>query len=188
MSIRNSDKSPLRGAAPSYPAHLASRERLRDGALIAVRPIRPVDEPMLHDLAAHMTPEDLRLRFFVPLHALPHALAARLTQIDYDREMALVASDGAGAALGVARYSADPDRLVAEFAVAVRSDWHGRGVGHLLMNRLIDTARQQGIGELVGQVLHENRTMLAMCRKFGFALAADPADPGLVRVSKRLRG
>jgi acetyltransferase len=172
-------------AIAPYPRELESTAELRDGTRVAVRPILPEDEPLLRDLAAHMTPEDLRLRFFVPVHGLSHELAARLTQIDYDREMALVALHD-GTTLGIARYFADPDRLAAEFAVAVRSDWHGRGVGYLLINRLIEIARAAGIGELVGEVLHENRTMLAMCRELGFHLAADSADPSLVRATRRL--
>ncbi len=172
-------------AIAPYPTALASTEELRDGGKIELRPIRPEDERLLHDLAAHMTPEDLRLRFFTPVNGISHALAARLTQIDYDREMALVAlSDQT--VLGIARYFADPDRLSAEYAVAVRSDWHGRGVGYVLMNRLIRIARQYGIGELVGEVLRDNRPMLAMCRELGFALSPDPAEPGAVVVKKAL--
>lgn len=170
----------------SYPRELESEAQLRDGTLIAVRPIRPDDEPLLHDLAAHMTQEDLRLRFFAPVHGLSHALAVRLTHLDYDREMALVASEGA-AALGVARYFATPDRHSAEYAVAVRSDWKGRGVGYLLMERLIEVARHHGIGELTGEVLHENEPMLEMCRELGFAMEFDPEDASLVRVRKPLR-
>ena len=79
-------------AIAPYPRELAGTARLRDGTEIDLRPIRPEDEPLLHDLVAHMTPEDLRLRFLAPIRALSHQLAARLTQIDYDREMALVAA------------------------------------------------------------------------------------------------
>jgi acetyltransferase len=170
---------------PPYPTELATTEELRDGTRIALRPIQPEDEGLLHDLAAHMTPEDLGLRFFVPVHGISHALAVRLTQIDYDREMALVALLDE-TVLGIARYFADPDRLSAEYAVAVRSDWHGRGVGYALMIRLIAIARQYGIGELVGEVLRENRPMLAMCRELGFTVSADPSEPNAVRVRKAL--
>ena len=172
-------------AIAPYPRELASSARLRDGTAVALRPIRPEDEPLLHDLAAHMTREDLRLRFFAPVHGISHGLAARLTQIDYDREMAIVAMQDA-TALGIARYFADPDRLAAEYAVAVRSDWKGRGVGYLLMRRLIEVAREAGIGELVGSVLRDNGPMLAMCRELGFSLATDPADAAVVRVRKLL--
>ncbi|HEX2150581.1 MAG TPA: GNAT family N-acetyltransferase, partial [Stellaceae bacterium] len=91
-----------------------------------------------------------------------------------------------GTVLGIARYFADPDRLRAEYAVAVRSDWKGRGIGYVLMQRLIEIARQYGIGELVGDVLRENEPMLAMCRELGFAIRADPNDAALVRVRKKL--
>jgi acetyltransferase len=140
---------------------------------------------LLHDLAAHMTPEDMRLRFLSPLRGLTHALAARLTQIDYDREMALVARHE-GMVLGIARYFADPDRQSAEYAVAVRSDSKRRGIGYLLMTRLIEIARQRGIGELVGEVLRENGPMLEMCRALGFAIVPEPHDAAIVAVHKRL--
>ena len=143
------------------------------GRSLRLRPLRPEDEPLLHDLAAHMSPEDLRLRFFTPVRGLTHAVAARLSQLDYDREMALLAEHD-GMALGVAHFFADPDKLRAEYAIAVRSDWKGRGVGYLLMTRLIEIARQCGIGELVGEVLRENGPMLQMCRELGFADCPGP--------------
>jgi acetyltransferase len=133
----------------------------------------------------HMSREDVRLRFFTPMRELKHALAARLSHLDYSREMALVAQHD-GMTLGVARYSADPDRRSAEFAVAVRSDWHGRGVGQLLMARLIEVAQQSGISELIGLVLHENKPMLKMCRKLGFSIAPEPNDATVLRVRKSL--
>ena len=99
--------------------------------------------------------------------------------------MALVAQHD-GMTLGVPRYSADPDRRSAEFAVAVRSDWHRRGVGQLLMARLIEAAQQSGISELVGLVLRENKPMLNMCRKLGFSIAPEPNDAAVLRVRKSL--
>jgi acetyltransferase len=158
---------------------------LRDGTAIELRPIRPEDEPLLHDLVAHMSAEDLRLRFFAQIRSLSHRLAARLTQIDYDREMALVALHG-GTALGIARFFADPDRERAEYAVSVRTDWHGRGIGYLLMTRLIEVAQQWGIGELVGDVLPDNNPMLAMCRELGFGISRSLADASIMQVKKRL--
>ena len=168
-----------------YPTDLENVERLRDGTVLRTRPLRPEDEPILHDLAAHMSEEDLRLRFFTPMRGLSHALAARLSQLDYDREMALLAEFD-GTTLGVARFSADPDKLRAEYAISVRSDWKGRGVGYLLMTRLVDVARQRGIGELVGEVLRENAQMLQMCRELGFAVAPDPNDAAVMLVRKQL--
>lgn len=159
----------------------------RNGTRIALRPVRPEDEPLLQDLFAHMSPEDQRLRFFAPMRELSHALAARLSQIDDDREMALIAQHDS-VPLGVARYTADPDRLRAEYPVAVRSDWKGRGVGYVLMTQLIDVARAAGIGELFGDVLHENKPMLDMCRTLGFAVIANPSDASLTSVRKQLHG
>ncbi len=168
-----------------YPRHLETTARLRDGTSVQLRPARPEDEPLLQDLAGHMSAEDLRLRFFTPVRGLTHAVAARLTQIDYDREMALLAGHD-GMALGIAHFFADPDRLQAEYAIAVRSDWQGRGVGYLLLTRLFDIARQCGIGELVGEVLRENGPMLEMCRTLGFTVGPDPDDPAILRVKKPL--
>src|SRR5271165_551737 len=174
-----------RPAIAPYPQHLESVERLRDGTALRLRPLRPEDEPLLHDLAAHMSHEDLRLRFFTPVQGLTHAVAARLSQLDYDRELALLAEHG-GMPLGVAHFFADPDKLRAEYAIAVRSDWKGRGVGYLLMKRLIDIAGQRGIGELVGEVLRENAPMLQMCRELDFTVVPEPTDPVVMQVRKRL--
>jgi acetyltransferase len=179
------DSGASRLAIAPYPQDLETTEQLRDGTSLRVRPLRPEDEPLLHDLVAHMNPEDLRLRFFTPVRELTHAVAARLSQLDYDREMALLA-EREGKALGVAHFFADPDRLRAEYAIAVRSDWKGRGLGFLLMNRLIAIARRWGIGELFGEVLRENEPMLQMCRERGFVVALDPDDPSVVLTSKRL--
>jgi acetyltransferase len=141
-----------------------------------------------------MSPEDIRLRFFAPIRELSHSFAARLSQIDYDREMALLAEHD-GLTLGIARYFADPDRLRAEYAIAVRSDWKGRGVGYVLMTRLvgyvlmtrlIDAARHLGLGELIGDGLHENRPMLEMCRELGFKVTAHQNDAALLTVQKSL--
>jgi acetyltransferase len=125
------------------------------------------------------------------MKALPQAMAARLSQIDYDREMALVADapgSGTDGIVGVARFSSEPDRRRAEYAIAVRSDWKGRGLGYALLGRIIEAARARGIGELYGDVLQENQAMLKMNREHGFAIAAHPDDPALVRVTRRLAG
>src|SRR6266700_2593535 len=175
----------VRLAIAPYPRLLETDERTRDGTLVHLRPVRPEDEPLLHDLAGHMSPEDLRLRFFTPIRGLTHAVAARLTQIDYDREMALLAQHN-GTMLGIAHFFADPDRQRAEYAIAVRTDWKGRDLGHLLMTRLIAIGRQCGIGELIGEVLRENGPMLEMCAALGFAIAPDPDDTALLRVHKAL--
>ncbi len=132
---------------------------------------------------AHVTDEDRRLRFLAPVKALTFGLLARLTQIDYAREMAFVAIDPqSGAMLGAARYSADPDLARAEYAVLVRSDIKGRGLGWTLMSHLIAHARARGIGVMHGAVLTENTTMLRMCADLGFEIRAVPGDPTMREV------
>jgi acetyltransferase len=153
--------------------------------------VRPEDEPALQDAFAKLTPEEVRLRFFAPIKALSHVQAARLTQIDYDREMALVLAEpgvsGKSEGVGVARIAADPDNERAEFAIIVRHDMTGKGLGNLLMRRIIDYAKQREIGEMYGDVLRENTTMLRMCQGLGFTQTNLPDEPGLVRVVLRLR-
>jgi acetyltransferase len=172
-------------AIAPYPKELETAGSLRDGTVLGLRPLRPEDEPLLHDLAAHMSHEDLRLRFFTPVQGLTHTVAARLSQLDYDRELALLAERD-GTALGVVHFFADPDNLRAEYAIAVRSDWKGCGVGFLLMTHLIGIARQRGVGELVGEVMRENEPMLQMCRELGFSIGPQPADPAIMAVRKIL--
>jgi acetyltransferase len=179
------DGRAARLAIAPYPQELEAVERLRDGTALWMRPLRPEDEPMLIDLAVHMSREDLRLRFFTTVPGLTHTVAARLSQLDYDRELGLLAECD-GVALGVAHFFADPDKLRAEYAVAVRSDWHGRGVGFALMTRLLSIAQRRGIGEIAGEVLRENESMLQMCRELGFGITPNPNDPSIMLVSKRL--
>jgi acetyltransferase len=171
---------------PLEPILLDAADMLPDGSVIRLRSIGPEDDKLLRDFAAHMNPEDMRLRFFAAMRGLSPQLAAQLSHIDRDREAALLAFESSGELVGVSRFAADRDRRTGEFAIAVRSDRKGHGLGHLLMTRLIRLAAKRGIGDLVGQVLPENATMLQLCREFGFAINIDPADPKLVRVKKAL--
>ncbi|HUC16904.1 MAG TPA: bifunctional acetate--CoA ligase family protein/GNAT family N-acetyltransferase [Acetobacteraceae bacterium] len=171
-------------AIPPYPAELETSLPLDDGGEVRVRPIRPEDEPLLQEMFRHMSAEDVRLRFFTAMREMPHALAARLTQIDYDREMAVIALDEAGAMEGVARFAADPDNARAEFAVVVRSDRKRHHIGHLLMTYLLEIAHRRGIGEIFGDVVAENAPMIAFCRALGFSIGPHPADRQLLRVSR----
>ena len=156
-----------------YPSEFEETIVLADGSAVFVRPIRPEDQPKLVAMVMESTPRDIYLRFFSPMKQFPHLMAARLSQIDYSREMAFVAivppgSADAGDILGVARMIADPNNERAEFAVMVRSDWHGRALGFKLMQTLIACADRRGIGTLYGDVLRENATMLQMARELGF--------------------
>ncbi|MCB2145387.1 MAG: bifunctional acetate--CoA ligase family protein/GNAT family N-acetyltransferase [Deltaproteobacteria bacterium] len=173
-----------------YPTELEQTIGLPDGQTLLLRPIRPEDEPAFQRFFTSLSPEDVRLRFLHPMKLLPRTMAARLTQIDYDREMALVltSSDGRqGADLhGVVRISADPDNEKAEFAIMLRSGKTGLGLGPMLMRRIIDYARGRGISQLFGEVLNENRSMLALCKALGFKRRNDPDDPGSAVVSLQL--
>ena len=127
---------------------------------------------------AAVTQQDLRLRFFAPVKEFSHAFIARFTQIDYARAMAFIAIDEAtGEMLGVVRIHADPNFETAEYAILIRSDLKGHGLGWLLMELIIEYARAEGLSSVRGQVLRENVTMLDMCRKLGFHIASDPQDP-----------
>ncbi len=173
-----------------YPKALEENIPLGDGRTLLLRPILPEDEPALRAGFAKLTPEEIRLRFFVPLKTLSHVMAARFTQLDYDREMALILTEpgipGKTESFGVVRISADPDSERAEYAVIVRDDMTGMGLGVVLMRRIIDYARHRSIGEIYGDVLRENTTMLKMCDILGFTQANVPDDLGIVRVSLKL--
>lgn len=179
-----------RFAIRPYPAELEEEVALPDGTRVRVRPIRPEDEPALCAMIEQSSAEDVRLRFFGALRALEHKFAARLTQIDYDREMALVATETAapgGPILGTVRIVADPDNLAAEFGVMVRSDQKGRGIGYALMQKIIGHARARGTGEIFGDVLDSNSAMLKIARELGFSRAASRDDPSVVRVTLSLQ-
>ena len=173
----------LRLAIRPYPVDLVSEAILPDRTRVRLRPIQPQDEHALATMVMRSTVEDIRLRFFQPLKEFPHALAARFSQIDYDREMVLMATavEDDTEILGVARLAADPDNERAECAIMVRSDQKGRGIGYQLMRALLGYARQTGIKTVFGEVLRENSTMLAMVKELGFGIA-DDEDPGVVTV------
>jgi acetyltransferase len=176
-----------RFAIRPYPSEWERHLRLRDGAAIFVRPVRPEDEPLYPPFFAAVTQDDLRLRFFAPVKDFSHAFIARFTQIDYARAMAFIALDEAtGAMLGVVRLHATADYDSGEYAILVRSDMKGHGLGWLLMQLIIDYARSEGIGTIKGQVLHENAMMLDMCRELGFTVASDPQEPSSAMVTLRL--
>ena len=157
---------------------------------VTVRPIRPEDEGQHRRFLEQLAPEDVRMRVFYTRRELPHSELARLTQIDYDREMAFIAevpgADGPQT-LGVARAVSDPDNTEAEFAVIVRSDLKARGLGTLLMATLEDYLRQRGTQRLFGQVLRENAAMLQLARSEGYTVEeARESDPDIRVVTKSL--
>jgi acetyltransferase len=174
---------PLCGAASlairPYPQELEEHLHLRDGQTLLLRPIRAEDEPALQRFFDRLNPEEVRLRFHHPMKVMDHHLAARLTQLDYDRDMALALVDDAGELHGVVRLSSDPDRHEAEYAIIIARALAGSGLGRLLMERIIAYARNQGIAEVYGSVLNENEAMLALCTKLGFVREPHPEGPSL---------
>lgn len=183
-------ESGSRLAIKPYPKNLESVLVARDGHELGLRPIRPEDEPALQHLFSVLTPEEIRLRFHLPMKAFPHTIAARFTQIDYDREMALVLIDSGdqepGEIHGVVRMSADPDDESAEFALLVQHAYAGLGIGSQMLQQLVDYARWRRIGTLFGFVLAENWPMLKLCRRLGFAQQSMAGDLTVVRVSLTL--
>ena len=186
--VRAEGPAQARLAIRPYPKDLESSVFLRDGSELFVRPIRPEDAPALQEMVSRASPEDLRLRFFQPIRRLPEQLAARLTQIDYDREMAFISFDPAEpeAIIAVARLMADPDVHTAEYAIIVRTDWKGRGLGYALMHRLLNFAAARGIATIFGEVLRENTNMLNMARDLGFSAKPDPDDPSIIEVRRQV--
>ena len=172
-----------RFAIRPYPTELDTTLEHR-GAQLRIRPVRPEDEPLIVEFGKRMTAEDLRLRFFGPLREISHEMAARLTQIDYDREMAFLLFD-ARQLIGIGRLAADPGFEQAEFALAVASARQRCGYGELLLRHLLAYARTRGIRRVVGHVLRENRAMLGLAERVGFERVAGPASSDL-RVEKTL--
>ena len=176
-----------RFAIRPYPVEWVRRTKLRDGTAILFRPVRPEDEPLYPPFFAAVTPDDLRLRFFAPVKDFSHTFIARFTQIDYARAMAFIAIDEmTGAMLGVVRLHSDANYETGEYAVLVRSDLKGRGLGWLLMQLIIEYARAEGLRTIHGQVLQENAVMLDMCRELGFEVGHDPQEPGSALVKLQL--
>lgn len=169
----------LRLSIRPYPKDLESELALAGGARVEVRPVRPEDEPQVAAFFRVVTADDLRQRFFTPMAEVPRAFIARLTQIDYARTMALLALDEDGAVIGLAQLHGDPDVETAEYAILLRSDQKGRGLGRGLMGALLDVARREGLRAVVGEVLTENVAMLKICQDLGFTVRPDPDDISL---------
>jgi acetyltransferase len=168
-----------------YPVELVADATIRDGTRLHVRPIRPEDAALERAFVTSLSEETRYFRFFYQLNELSPAMLARFTQVDYDREMALVAvdeTDGGRAIVGVARYTMDPGRESAEFAIVIADAWQKRGVGRVLMDRLIACARARGLFRIEGSVLRSNRNMLRFTESLGFAAHDDPDDPELIDV------
>ena len=167
-----------------YPTELERTLLLSNGREAFVRPVRPEDDAMFRRFFEQVSADDLRLRFFRAVRDFSHDFIARLVQLDYARSMALVAIDSAsGEMLGAVRLLADSDFERGEYGIMVRSDLKGAGLGWRLMQEMIEVARWMGLSTIEGQVLRENSTMLAMCRRLGFQVVPDPDDATLMLVT-----
>ena len=178
---------PANFAVRAYPSQWERHIEVKAGWRIFVRPIRPEDEPLIHDFLHHVTPQDLRLRFFAPMKQFTHEFIARLTQLDYARAMAFVAFDEVtNGMVGVVRIHSDSVYESGEYAILLRSDLKGKGLGWVLMQLIIEYARSEGLKVISGDVLRENTVMLEMCRNLGFEVSSNPAEHGICEVRLKL--
>ena len=162
-----------------YPSHLTSKWTQPDGAEITIRPIKPEDADLEVEFVRKLSPETKYFRFMNTMRELPPAMVARLTQIDYDREMAFLATieeNGKEVEIGVCRYAVNPDGESCEFAIVVADDWQHRGLARKLMGILIETARSKGLHYMNGVFLANNERMLRFVQGLGFILSNDPED------------
>lgn len=187
IRISPCEESARRLAIRPYPKQLEEHFQMRSGRWVFLRPIRPEDEPKHHEFIAKLTPEDIRFRFFGSIRKLPHSEMARLTQIDYDREMAFIATgedeNGNHETLGVVRTVTDANNPTAEYAVVVRSDLKGERLGWKLLTKMIEYCRDRGTKMLIGEVLSDNRNMLGMAKAMGFTVSPVANEYGIKKVS-----
>lgn len=166
-----------------YPEEFVRETRLKDGTPILLRPIKPEDEPMWHELLAQCSEESLWFRFRYVLKQTTHEMATRFCFIDYDREMAIVAemeSDGKRQLAGVGRLVSDPDRSEAEFAILVGDPWQGFGLGSLLTDFCLEICSKWGIRKVVAETAANNSRMLDVFRHRGFTLESDGSSDGVI--------
>jgi len=185
-----SGSSESRLAIRPYPQHLEENVTLKNGDACLFRPILPEDEPALQRFIAKVTKEDLYYRYFSEINEFTHEDLANMTQIDYDREMAIVAvrrTDDGEEILGVTRAISDPDNVDAEFAVLVRSDLKGLGLGRRLLEKLIGYTRDHGLMRLNGITMPNNRGMVTLARKLGFTVDIQ-LEEGIVSLTLPLAG
>ena len=170
-----------------YPSQWERHIVLPDAWRIFVRPVRPDDDLRIRELLAHVSKEDLRLRFFDSIKEFSPQFIARLTELDYARAMAFVAIDEtSNETLGVVRLHADEIHETGEYAILLRSDLKGRGLGWSLMQQMIGYARSEGLKRIYGEILQENTVMLKMCRELGFEIKTDAEDRGVRDVTLAL--
>jgi len=175
--------------AKPYPSELVRTLTLRDGTRVVVRPIRPEDRQIEKEFVQELSSESKYFRFMSGLRELSEAMLNRFTQIDYDRELALIAmvcENAKETEIGVARYVVNADNISCEFAVAVADAWQNRGVGTALILGLAEAARARGLRTMEGIVVARNSKMLGLMNALGFSVRAEPGDPSIRHVTKQL--
>ncbi len=172
-----------------YPAQFGGDWTLKNGTICSIRPIRPEDANALQEFVRGLSPRTKYYRYFSAVSELTQRLLARYTQIDYGRELTLVATvrrDGQARMLGEANYAALPDGKTCEFAIMIADETAGQGLGSRLMRCLMEAARQQGYTEIRGQVLGDNEPMLALMETLDFVVRLTDEANGAVEVSRSL--
>jgi acetyltransferase len=184
----NADRYAHMAISP-YPAHLVSEWQLADGMDISIRPIRPEDAQLVKQFVHDLSEETKYFRFMNSVQELTEDMLSRLTQLDYSRELALIAvteNHDQEVQLGVARYAINPDGKTCEFALVVADNITGKGLGQKLMVSLMEAARSKGLEVIEGEVLSHNHNMLKLMTRLGFSIKNSSEDSGIMKVSKPL--
>ena len=171
-----------------YPTRYEANWKLPDGTEVTLRPIKPEDEPLGYELLSNLSPQTFKERFFQQTAKITHEMLIRLCNIDYDREVALVAEIREGTKrrfIGIGTLVVDPDFGDGEFSVVVHDDYQGKGLGYKLVDILIGIAQDKGLDKFFGLVLANNRKMIGLCKKLGFMV--DHSSEGLSRVVLHLK-
>jgi acetyltransferase len=172
-----------------YPTHLVSNWQRPDGTNVVIRPIRPEDAALEQEFVRNLSEESRYFRFMNSVQELSESMLVRFTQIDYNREMALIAvkfEHEKEIELGVTRYAINPDGESCEFALVVADSMRGTGLGLKLMIALMDAARSKGLKTIEGEVLNNNASMLKLMRRLGFTIEANPEDDSIKSIRKTL--
>lgn len=183
VAVKEEAHPHARFAIKPYPQEWEQDFTLKDGRVVQIRPMRPEDESLFPAFFEQVTDDDLRLRFFSAVRSISHAFFAKLTQLDYARSMAFIAiCRDSGEMMGSVRLMGDANHEKGEYAVMVRSDLKGQGLGWKLMKLILQYAEKDGFMEVEGEVLRSNKTMRQMCEALGFETRMDPDDQDLVHM------
>jgi acetyltransferase len=172
-----------------YPTHLVNRWQLADGTDMTIRPIRPEDAEMVQNFVRNLSEQSRFLRFMNSVQELSHSMLIHFTQIDYSREMALIAVteiQGREVEVGVARYAINPDGESCDFALVIADNMHGKGLGQKLMSEIMEVARSKGLKVIEGEVLKDNVDMLSLMDRLGFEVVTSTEDGSIKTVRKML--